>query len=112
MQIVEERLAKSNAFEVTHIRDPFDEAYRMLLVTAKGATKGLSLKKVLSAKGRGSLVIAAGDDENDQSLFDVADIKIAMPHAPKSLQDRADLIAPPTSENGIIQALKQVLHDR
>jgi hydroxymethylpyrimidine pyrophosphatase-like HAD family hydrolase len=60
--------------------------------------------------GRGEKVITAGDDENDMSLFQVADIKIAMSHAPERLKEKADLIAPPTQDCGIIHALEMVLN--
>lgn len=95
----------------TRLRDPFDDRFAILLVTAKKATKGQTLQAVLEEKGRGERVIAAGDDLNDLSLLDAADVKIAMPHAPAILREKADLIAPPTKENGIITALRKVIDE-
>lgn len=109
MKVVAERLRKTGHFQVAMIRDPFVEDFSMLLVTDQKASKGLSLKRVFEKEGRGSLVIAAGDDENDISLLEAADVKIAMAHAPEFLQEKADLIAPPTKEHGIIRALEMVL---
>lgn len=106
MNKVAERLRKSGRFQVTMIRDPFDENSMIILVTEKNASKGLSLEELFRKKGRGGLVIAAGDDENDLSLLKAADVKIAMAHAPEALQDAADYIAPPTKEYGIIKALQ------
>ena len=84
----------------------------MLLVTDLSASKGGSLLEVLRLKGRGAKVIAAGDDENDLSLLKAADVKIAMDHAPKSLKEIADFIAPPTKDCGIIHALQLAIdHD-
>lgn len=101
-----DRLKKEKKFEIAKIRDPFEDGITLLLITDIHASKGKSLTKLFSDKGRGPCVIAAGDDENDLSLLAVADIKIAMAHAPESLQEAADFIAPPTKEFGIIQALE------
>ena len=105
MKKVAERLRASGRFQVTMIRDPFEENFMIILVTEKNASKGLSLEELFRKKGRGGLVIAAGDDENDISLLKAADVKIAMSHAPETLQGVADYIAPPTKEHGIIKAL-------
>lgn len=103
------KLQSFNAFEVAKIKDPFDKNYHLLLVTDLGASKGKSFLKLLEIRGRGNCVIAAGDDENDLSLLKTADIKIAMEHAPKSLHEIATIIAPPTKDNGIINAIKIAL---
>lgn len=108
MQTVAKRLLDTDLFQVARIRDPFTPGYELLLVTDREASKGQSLQAVFQLKGRGTYVIAAGDDENDLSLFDVADIRISMPHAPLHVQEKADLIAPPTKEMGIISALQKV----
>ncbi len=100
-------LKLENHFHVTQIRDPFVPGIDILLVTHLEASKGQALSLLLQKMGREGLVIAAGDDSNDLSLFAVADFKIAMPHAPSALLDQADLIAEPTSEFGIINALKK-----
>lgn len=104
-----ERLRAAGGFQVVSIRDPFEAGFQILLVTDKRASKGLSLKEVMRLKGRGGKVIAAGDDENDISMFDEADFKIAMPHAPETVRRRADLIAPPTRSLGIIAALEEAV---
>jgi hypothetical protein len=109
MKILAERLRSTGLFQVSQIRDVFHENYYILLVTDIGTSKGASLKKVFQILGRGPQVIAAGDDENDISLLEVADVKIAMSHAPETLQEIADFIAPPTKEHGIIRALQMVL---
>lgn len=106
MMKVAERLKKMGKFEVANIRDPFALGIRILLVTAANTSKGKSLSKLFELRGRGDLVIAAGDDENDISLLESADVKIAMAHAPESLVKVADFIAPPTEYCGIIHALQ------
>lgn len=97
-------------FSTTKIRDPFVPGMFMLLITRKDVSKGHSFERLLKNEGRGEKVIAGGDDLNDLSLFSVADFKIAMPHAPKALLEKADLIAQPTSEWGIINALAKAIH--
>lgn len=104
--LLQKRLEKSASFEIAKIRDPFDPKTHMLLVTDRLASKGKSLSKVFELLGRGEKVIAAGDDENDLSLLEIADVKIAMEHAPESLQQKAHFIAPPTKDLGIINALE------
>lgn len=103
------RLQKSGAFHLSLIRDPFHRSNYVLLITDKNASKGNALREIVSLRGNRGLIVAAGDDENDLSLLQAADIKIAMPHAPESLRKIADFIAPPTSEMGILQALKIVI---
>jgi len=88
---------KLKVFEVAQIKDNF-VTMDVLLVTHSGVSKGKSLSKFIQ---KGERVIAAGDDTNDLSLFDVADVKIAMPHAPEAMKKRADFIA----NSGIIDAL-------
>lgn len=109
MDLIASRLRATGKFEVAKIRDPFEEGYFLLLVTDQKASKGNSLTQVLELKGRGKRVIAAGDDENDISLLRVADTKIAMAHAPESLQQVASFIAPPTKDHGIIKALQMAI---
>jgi hydroxymethylpyrimidine pyrophosphatase-like HAD family hydrolase len=111
MEKVSQRLKATQRCEVAFIRDPYDEVYHLLLVTDQKVSKGESLKRLFQLKGRGERVIAAGDDENDLSLLQTADTKIAMAHAPASLQQVADFIAPPTKDQGIIHALQMALHD-
>jgi HAD superfamily hydrolase (TIGR01484 family) len=109
MEKIADRLKALNRFQVALMRNPFDPTGAIVLVTDLAASKGLSLQEVFKMLGRGPVVIAAGDDENDLSLLEVADIKIAMSHAPDVLQEFADILAPPTSKMGIIHALQMAV---
>ena len=104
------RLRQNPLFNVALLRDPFTEDYYILLITDRLASKGQSLEAAIAQLGgpRGILV-AAGDDENDASMLEIADVAIAMEHAPESLQNIAHLIAPPTKELGILHALQIAL---
>jgi hydroxymethylpyrimidine pyrophosphatase-like HAD family hydrolase len=109
MHRIAKNLHGNDHFNLTVICDPYAEDYSILLITDRAASKGLSLLEAIRLLGEKGTIIAAGDDENDASLLKAADIKIAMAHAPNHLQDLADFIAPPTCENGIIQALQLAL---
>jgi hydroxymethylpyrimidine pyrophosphatase-like HAD family hydrolase len=108
---VASRLRETGLFQVAQIREPFVTDGYLLLVTDQSASKGLSLSDLFKIKGRGQRVIAAGDDENDLSLLEIADVKIAMAHAPEILRAKADFIAKPTHELGIIHALQIALSE-
>lgn len=109
MKKIGSRLLKKGRFQVSLIRDPFHSSYYVLLVTDIKACKGFALREICSLFGRGDLVVAAGDDENDLSLLQAADVKIAMPQAPELIRKIADFTAPPVSEQGIVHALKIVI---
>jgi len=99
-------LKATDLFQVAKIRDPFADDYFLLLITDRDASKGNSLRELFQLKGRGKRVIAAGDDENDESLLAVADVKIAMEGSPQTLLQMADFIAARPNKNGIIEALR------
>lgn len=109
MEKIAKRLKEMNRFQVALMRNPFDPSGSVVLITDAQASKGLALEEVFRRLERGPTVIAAGDDENDISLLQAADIKIAMSHAPDVLQEFADILAPPTSKMGIIHALQMAI---
>lgn len=93
-------------------RDPFNEQYFVAQATHSDATKGNALKafsKMFEYRGP---IIAAGDDYNDVSMLEQADIKIVMGNAPGPLLLMADIIAPPVSKMGIINGLQHAIHMR
>lgn len=75
--------------------------------TTKNVNKGNALKEVFK-KGEAEM-IAFGDAENDLSMFEVADISIAMGNATKEVQAKADYVTLSNDENGIAYALKEIL---
>jgi Cof subfamily protein (haloacid dehalogenase superfamily) len=101
-------LEKKGIGEAPIIKDPFHKDIYLLLLTKKGVSKGSSIKKIVSTYGRGK-VIAAGNDNNDLSMFSEADIKIAMKGSPEALLAKADIIAPPCENFGIIEGIDKAI---
>jgi hydroxymethylpyrimidine pyrophosphatase-like HAD family hydrolase len=91
-------------------RDPFNPDYFVVQVTHAEATKGGVLKEFIHLNKVSGPIIAAGDDYNDQSMLQEADVKIVMANAPSDLLKSADIIAPPASKMGIIQGLTEAIH--
>ncbi|MBI3236962.1 MAG: HAD family phosphatase [Chlamydiales bacterium] len=111
MRDVHEALKNQEGISTTFIRDPLSKGFFFNLVTHEEANKGSTLKNVLSLFGNQEVVIAAGDDRNDISMLDVADIAIVMGSAPLEMHSQADILAKPASENGIIEALEKAISD-
>ncbi len=103
------RLKKDGILQSSLIQHPFDPNYYLLLVTDKDVNKGSALRELFKRKGRGGSVIAAGNDDNDLSMLQEADIKIVMADAPQHVLKEADFIAPSAQTCGIIQALKKIV---
>lgn len=93
------------------IKDPFDESYYVIQSTHPEVNKGQALKDLIRLISWKEVVIAAGDDNNDLSMLKAADIKVVMATAPQELLDIAHVIAPPASEEGIIQGLSSALKE-
>ena len=105
----EEKLNQSPSLQAAMISDPIGKMFHFNLVTHQQATKGEALKKIIGAQNPRGKIIAAGDDRNDLSMFAEADIRIVMETAPKDVLCQADIIAPPASKCGIIEALEKAL---
>jgi Cof subfamily protein (haloacid dehalogenase superfamily) len=90
-------------------RDPFNPNYFVIQATHAEATKGQVLREFIHLTHLSGPIIAAGDDHNDRSMLQVADIKVVMANAPSELLDIADIIAPPANQQGIIYGLKEAI---
>jgi hydroxymethylpyrimidine pyrophosphatase-like HAD family hydrolase len=111
MQQIQEGLSALPELHVTMIRDPMSEdGIYLNLVTSAQATKGHALERLVTQCGGGSPVIAAGDDSNDVSMLQRADVRIVMETAPPEVLAHAHIIAPPADRLGIIQALNQAIY--
>lgn len=108
--ILSQRIEKGLGLHAPPNRDPFNPEYFVIQATHADATKGQVLgefKRLMCPK---DLVIAAGDDFNDISMLQVADIKIVMANAPSDVLKIADIIAPPATELGIIHGLAEAIN--
>jgi Cof subfamily protein (haloacid dehalogenase superfamily) len=90
-------------------RDPYDRTYFVIQATHAEATKGDILRTFAQLMNVTSPIIAAGDDYNDRTMLQQADIKVVMANAPAELLALADVIAPPASQQGIIQGLAEAM---
>lgn len=98
--------------QVTCIKDPISEGVYENLITAKEAMKGECIRKIRTFFPAGTLFIAAGDDYNDVSMLEEADIAIVMGTAPESMFSLADIRAKSAQEYGIIDALLQATKEK
>jgi hydroxymethylpyrimidine pyrophosphatase-like HAD family hydrolase len=87
------------------IADPYDGSYFIVQATHAAVNKGKIVNDLVAIHGRGSGVIAAGDDHNDLPMLQHADVKIAMGTAPSKLIKGADIVASSAQDLGIIDAL-------
>jgi Cof subfamily protein (haloacid dehalogenase superfamily) len=90
-------------------RDPFDPDYFVIQATHAEATKGQVLSEFIQFIGFSGPIIAAGDDHNDLTMLQAAQVKIVMANAPPELLNIADVIAPPATQQGIIYGLKEAI---
>lgn len=92
------------------IKDPFDTNYYIIQATRSEAGKGHTLRLLKDLlqipEGR---IIAAGDDNNDETMLENADIRVVMATAPEFLLRKAHVIASPARELGIIEGLKSAI---
>lgn len=109
MQKIERELSAAGGLHVTAIDDPLRPGKSLVLVTHAQATKGGALRELRLSAPAGVPVIAAGDDYNDITMLEEADIGIAMETGPESLKKIATLIAPSIEEAGILKGLSQAL---
>ncbi len=110
MESINRLLSTLPILHATMIRDSMDENIYLNLVTSAQATKGHALERLVAQCGGGAPVIAAGDDFNDISMLNKADVRIVMETAPLEMLNHAHIVAPSAAKLGIIQALNQAIH--
>ncbi|MDX8430605.1 MAG: HAD family hydrolase [Candidatus Algichlamydia australiensis] len=109
---VQDKIATIKNLTVSVIRDPLNPDYHMAMITHVDANKGTSLKKLLTHAGMHGPIIAAGDDNNDEPMLNLADCKIVMGTAPPHLLRTADIVAAASTEMGIIDALQKATSNK
>lgn len=103
------RIEDKLGLHVPIIRDPSHPEYSIAQVTHSTAGKGNALSDYLKQYPEDCIVIAAGDDQNDVSMLDVATCKIVMETAPLEILNMADIIAPSAAQQGIIAGLRRAV---
>lgn len=109
MKEIKEKLDQTGLFEIALNRDFFDDRFYLIQITNHFTSKGSSLEYLIKKLGVKVPVIAAGDDDNDISMFKVADVSIAIETAPAHVKEQANWIAESPKTFGIIKTLKKVL---
>ena len=110
LQPLAELLQVRDHFHGSIIKDPMKSDADLCLITHANATKGTAAMNLRELTGITGPHIAAGDDRNDIPMLSIADKAIVMSTAPESMHPLADVVAKPSSECGIIDALSDVIH--
>lgn len=105
---IAEKIEKELGLHVPLIRDPFRADIYVAQATHPSVSKGEAVRQ-LAEQLQPDVIIAAGDDYNDLTMFEAADIKVVMATAPQDILALADIIAPPAEEHGIIAGLKTAI---
>jgi len=105
---ISQSIERDRKLHAPKMRDASHQGSFLVQVTDKEATKKQAMHKIAALLDN-PVCIACGDDYNDISMLEAADIAIVMQTAPKQVKAYADILAPPVSEEGAITALKQVL---
>jgi hydroxymethylpyrimidine pyrophosphatase-like HAD family hydrolase len=75
---------------------------------AHSSSKASALRDLVDYLGFNlTQTLAIGDSYNDLDIFRVSGAKIAMGHAPASLKEMADWIAPTVDEDGVAIAIEK-----
>lgn len=103
------RIESESGLHVPLIKDPFQKDRYVVQATHPHVNKGEAVKDLKNILNGSSLVIAAGDDNNDRTMLAIADIKVVMATAPEDMLIDADIIAPPAEHLGIIEGLSKAI---
>lgn len=107
--MISQRLEKELGLHAPPNRDPFNPDVFVIQATHPQATKGDVLKEFIQEMKVSGPIIAAGDDHNDRSMLQAAHVKIVMANAPPDILEMADIVAPPATQQGIIQGLSEAM---
>ncbi len=74
--------------------------------------KGTGLRRAIQEMHLEGKIVAVGDAENDESLFKVADVKVAVANAIPSIKRMADLVMEKEDGEGVVELLDMILSGR
>lgn len=81
-----------------------------VMVLPSGATKGSGVRFALHELGLlPSNVVACGDAENDRSLFQIAEVSVAVANASEEIKRMADLVAPYPAGQGVQWLIERLI---
>lgn len=82
---------------------------RYIEITSKEADKGLGISKIKELEPHIKCVIGIGDSQNDLSMLQACDYKIAMGNATEEVKAISDIVIKANTEDGIGQFLREML---
>jgi HAD superfamily hydrolase (TIGR01484 family) len=106
---LEAKFLLEHSLQASVIVDPVDPSQSMLLLTAADVNKGFAMQRIKELLPLDGPLIAAGDDNNDVPLLEIADYRIGVGNVPKAVRDIAHHITPPSTEMGIIEGLNRAI---
>jgi hydroxymethylpyrimidine pyrophosphatase-like HAD family hydrolase len=85
---------------------------REVMIMPPGVSKGTGLLTILKSEGLSPRnLLAFGDAENDQSLLQVAEVKVAVANAVESVKAMADYVTPAAGPGGVTRFIDRYLLD-
>jgi len=79
-----------------------------VMIMPNGVNKGSGIRKFVELLGFNGKIIAVGDSQNDVSLFNVADFKVAVNNALNEIKEMADLVLNKDDGQGVIELLNYI----
>lgn len=110
LERIKKKIEDQLQLHIPIVRDPLgNEDAFVAQATHPHVTKGWALNDFAAAQGNPPVIIAAGDDYNDETMLKAATIRVVMNTAPQYLLDMAHVIAPSAKIDGIIDGLQQAI---
>ncbi|MCK8061368.1 MULTISPECIES: HAD family hydrolase [unclassified Fusibacter] len=84
-----------------------------LSILPKATNKGAAIKELLRLTGKEpSSIVAFGDNENDKTMFKVADVGVAVGNANPALMEKADLVIGSNDESSVARYIWEAEHEK
>ena len=105
-------LSATTEIQVAKAWLPYNELWAVDC-TKVGVDKGSAVRKVGNLLSIGTRHMACvGDSYNDLPMFRECGLSISMGGAPKSVEDEADFVVPPVTDDGLVEAIKDIILPR
>ncbi len=110
-KLLAEHLATIPGIRTVCYRDTYHEDNWFVEISREDADKGRALER-LRERIRADRVVVFGDNENDLSMFRVADLACAVANATEQTKDAADTVILANEEDGVPQYLNSIYNRR